>query len=166
MLPKSKYYPLFEYLRQQPDTVPLELSFAEIEAILGQPLPPSAATTRAWWANSQSTQALAWQETGWLVDYPNLDEKIVTFRPARITYRVTPIRKSRGWTGQQIKSLREFAGWSQQELANRLKVRQQTVSDWEVGHHHARRSMSYLLQMVAEEVGFPYQTNPPDEIDT
>lgn len=157
MLSQSKYYPLFEYLRQQPDSVPLELSFAEIEAILGRPLPPTAASTRAWWANSQTAQGRAWQEAGWLVDYPNLEEKIVMFRPARITYRITPIRKSRGWTGEQIKSLREFAGWSQQELANRLQVRQQTISDWEVGHHKARRVMSRLLQMIAEEVGFPYQ---------
>lgn len=161
MLSESKYYPFYEYLRQQPDSVPLELTFAEIEAILGQPLPATASTTRAWWANSQSTQARSWQEAGWLVDYPNFEEKIVTFRPARITYRVTPIHRSRGWTGEQIKSLREFAGWSQQELANRLQVRQQTISDWEVGHHHARRSMNRLFQIVAEEVGFPYQTDPP-----
>jgi hypothetical protein len=35
MLPKSKYYPLFEYLQQQPDSSLLELSFSEIEKILG-----------------------------------------------------------------------------------------------------------------------------------
>jgi DNA-binding XRE family transcriptional regulator len=158
MSPKSKYYPLFEYLRQQPDTVPLELSFAEIEAILGQPLPATALTIRAWWANSQTAQGRAWRDAGWLVDYPDFREKVVIFRPARITYRVTPIRRFQGWTGEQIKTLREFTGWSQQELADRLQVRQQTISDWEVGHHTARRSMSKLLQMIAEEVGFPYQT--------
>lgn len=161
MLPQSKYYPLFEYLRRQPDTVPLELSFAEVEAILGYPLPPTASLTRAWWANSKTTQGRAWQEAGWLVDYPHLEDKVVTFRPARITYRITPIRKSRGWTGEQIKSLREFTGWSQQELADRLQVRQQTISDWEVGHHTARRSVSKLLQMIAEEVGFRYQADSP-----
>jgi DNA-binding transcriptional regulator YiaG len=86
-------------------------------------------------------------------------ERLVVFRPTRITYRITPIRKSQGWTGEQIKGLREFGGWSQQELADRLQVRQQTISDWEVGHHAARRSMSRLLQMIAEEVGFPYKTD-------
>ncbi len=159
MLSPSKYYPLFEYLRQQPDLVPLELSFAEIEAILGQPLPATALTTRAWWANSQTAQGRAWREAGWLVDYPDFKEKLVIFRPARITYRVTPIRKSQGWTGKQIKTLREFAGWSQQELADRLEVRQQTISDWEVGNHSARRSMNKLLQLIAEVVGFPYLTD-------
>lgn len=159
MPPQSKYQPLFEYLRQQPDSVPLELTFAEIEAILGQPLPPTATVNRAWWANSQTPQARLWQAAGWLIDDVNFKEQTVVFRPARITYRVTPVRRSKGWSGDQIKSLREFAGWSQQELADRLQVRQQTISDWEVGHHIARRSMNRLLQMVAEEVGFPYQTD-------
>jgi DNA-binding XRE family transcriptional regulator len=158
---KSKYYPLYEYLTQQPDTGLLELTFAEIEAVLGKKLPASASTTRAWWANSQTTQGQAWQEAKWLVDYPDFANEVVIFRPARITYRVTPIRKSSGWSGEQVKALREFAGWSQQELANRLAVRQQTISDWEVGHHTARRSTSKLLQMLAEEVGFPYETETP-----
>ena len=161
--PKSKYYPLFEYLRQQPDSGLLELSFDEIEEILRQKLPASASSTRAWWANSQTTQGLAWQEDNWLVDYPDFDNGVIIFRPARITYRITPIRKSVGWSGTQVKALRDFAGWSQQELANRLAVRQQTISDWEVGHHTARRSTSKLLQMLAEEGGFPYETNPSKE---
>lgn len=162
MSPQSKYYPLYEYLQQQPDTVPLELTFAEVEAILGQALPPTALSTRAWWANSRSAQAHFWQDAGWLVDDVDFEQKIVVFRPARISYRVTPIRKFKGWTGQQIKTMREFAGWSQQELADRLAVRQQTISDWEVGNHVARRSMSKMLQMIAEEIGFPYQTDSTD----
>ena len=92
------------------------------------------------------------------MDYPDFENESVIFRPARITYRVTPIRKSVGWSGEQVKGLRDHAGWSQQELANRLAVRQQTISDWEVGNHTARRSTSKLLQMLAEEVGFAYET--------
>ena len=88
---------------------------------------------------------------------------MIVFRPARITYRVSPIRKSVGWTGDQIKALREFAGWSQQELADRLAVRQQTISDWEVGNHTARRSMSKMLQMIAREVGFTYKTESTED---
>lgn len=163
MPPNSKYYPLFKYLKAQPDTGLLELSFAEIEEILGKKLPPSALVTRAWWANSQTAQGRSWQEARWLVDDVDFKDKFVVFRPARITYRVSPVRKSVGWTGQQIKALREFAGWSQQELADRLAVRQQTVSDWEVGHHSARRSMSKLFQMVAEEVGFPYKVDEKND---
>jgi DNA-binding XRE family transcriptional regulator len=159
---KRKYDPLFEYLARQPDTNLLELSFAEIEEILGSALPDSAKVTRAWWANSQTTQGKAWQEADWLVDDVDFENGLVVFRPSRISYRVSPVRKSAGWTGNQVKALREYAGWTQQELADRMAVRQQTISDWEVGHHVARRSMSKLLQMIAEEVGYPYQTHPPD----
>lgn len=163
MTPKSKYYPLFEYLQQQSDSVPLELSFAEIEDLLGQALPPTALVSRAWWANSQTAQGRAWLDARWLVDDVDFEEKIVAFRPKRITYRLKPIRKPQGWTGEQIKALREFAGWSQQELADRLQVRQQTISDWEVGNHIARRSTNKLLQMIAEEVGYPYDTTSKKE---
>ncbi len=156
--PKSKYYPLYEYLKEQPDTGLLELSFSEVEDILGKSLPTSATKTRAWWANSQTTQGLSWQTAKWVVDDVDFKNHYVVFRPDRITYRLSPIRKSVGWSGDQIKSLREHAGWSQQEMANRLAIRQQTISDWEVGNHTARRSMNKLLQMIAEEVGFPYTT--------
>ena len=159
MNPKSKYYPLFEYLQQQSDSGLLELTFVELERILGKPLPASAHITRAWWANGKAPQAQSWQEAKWLVDNVDFEKNHVAFRPARITYRITPVRKSPGWSGEQIKSLREFTGWTQQELANRLSVRQQTVSDWELGLHTSHRSTTKLLQMIAEDIGFPYQTN-------
>ncbi len=159
MSPKSKYYPLYEYLKQQPDSGLLELGFDEVEEIIGKKLPASALITRAWWANSQTIQGLSWQDARWLVDDVDFKNQAVIFRPDRITYRVSPIRKSVGWSGEQVKALREFAGWSQQELARKLEVRQQTISDWEVGNHTSRRSMSKLLQMVAKEVGFPYETD-------
>lgn len=162
--PKSKYFPLYNYLKQQ-DTDLLKLSLKEIEEIIGQSLPASAYATRAWWANSQTTQGRAWQEAGWLVDYPDFDNGLVIFRPERITYRITPIRKSAGWTGEQVKALREHAGWSQQELADKLAVRQQTISDWEVGNHAARRSTSKLLELIAREVGFTYKTDKNNNSD-
>jgi DNA-binding XRE family transcriptional regulator len=165
MLSKSKYYPLYLYLEEQDDAGLLELSFAEVEAILGESLPKTAKKTRAWWANSQTSQGRTWQNAGWLVDDVDFKEQYVAFRPARITYRVSPIRKSQGWTADQIKSLREHAGWSQQDLADRLGVRQQTVSDWELGIHTSRRSMGKLLRMVAETVKFPYQTEIDEDED-
>lgn len=163
MSAKSKYHPLYEYLKEQPDSELLELSFDEIEKIIEEPLPATAYSIRAWWANSQTSQGKAWLEAEWLVDDVDFKDKYVVFRPARITYRVSPIRKSQGWRADEIKSLREFAGWSQQDLAERLGVRQQTVSDWELGIHASRRSMGKLLQMIAESVGYPYQTKGDDE---
>ena len=94
---------------------------------------------------------------GWLVDAVDLKEAWIVFRPERITYRVTPRRRrSGGWSGEHVKALREFAGWSQQELADQLGMRQQTVSEWETGKYIPRRSTGVLLEFIAERVGFRY----------
>ncbi|MBN1995532.1 MAG: helix-turn-helix transcriptional regulator [Anaerolineae bacterium] len=162
---EGKYAPLFAYLQQQPDSGLLELSFAEVEEILGKPLPSRAYTTRAWWSNTQTAQGRAWQEAKWLIDDIDFETKCVVFRPTRISYRVTPARKSPEWTGEQIKALREFAGWTQQELADRLSVRQQTVSDWELGIHTSHRSTAKLLQMIAENIGYLYKVDTNETKD-
>jgi len=63
-----KYEPLRRYLAEYPgDRVTLTL--AEIEAIVGAPLPVSA-RTRAFWANTRSqrpAQLQAWWSAGWRV---------------------------------------------------------------------------------------------------
>jgi DNA-binding XRE family transcriptional regulator len=158
MKPKTKYYPLYNYLQPLPQDAPVRLTFEEIGSTLGISLPSSARTSRAWWANSPTPQGKVWLEAGWLVDAVDIEQAWVVFRPARITYRITPRRRRTGWSGEQVKALREFAGWSQQELADRLGMRQQTVSEWETGQYGPRRSSSVLLEFIAERVGFPYHT--------
>jgi transcriptional regulator with XRE-family HTH domain len=55
-----------------------------------------------------------------------------------------------------VRALRDFTGWSQQELADQLSMRQQTISEWETGKYTPRRSTGVLLEFIAERVGFPY----------
>ncbi|GAB4536375.1 MAG: hypothetical protein Kow0063_21830 [Anaerolineae bacterium] len=153
----AKYYPLYDYLRPLDQDRPVRLTFDKIETILGDSLPRSAWRSRAWWANSPTSQGRAWLEAGWLVDAVNIEEAWAVFRPARITYRITPRRRrSGGWSGERVKALREHAGWSQQDLANRLGMRQQTISEWETGKYVPRRSTGVLLEFIAERVGFRY----------
>ena len=157
MKPGIKYYPLHEYLRPLDQHEPIRLTFDQIEAIIGASLPHSARASRAWWANSATPQGQAWLDAGWLVDAVDLEEAWAVFRPERITYRITPRqRRSGGWRGKHVKALREFAGWSQQELADRLGMRQQTVSEWETGKYTPRRSTGVLLEFIAERAGFRY----------
>ncbi len=157
MKPGIKYYPLHEYLRSLAQDEPISLTFDQIEAIIGAALPRSARVSRAWWANSATPQGQAWLDAGWLIDAVDLGEAWAVFRPGRITYRVTPRRRrSGGWGGGHVKALREFAGWSQQELADQLGMRQQTVSEWETGKYTPRRSTGVLLEFIAEQVGFRY----------
>jgi DNA-binding transcriptional regulator YiaG len=50
-----------------------------------------------------------------------------------------------------VRALREQLGLTQQQLADELNVRQQTVSEWETGAYRPRGASEKLLTMVAEE---------------
>ena len=61
---RSRYDGLRTYLSERSEPV-VHLSFAEIERIIGRPLPNSARRHRAWWANEQSgshSHARSWLE--------------------------------------------------------------------------------------------------------
>ena len=63
----GKYEPLARKLNQTSDDA-LDVSFTEIEKILGFSLPPSARGHRPWWANSYKgghSQAQGWIGAGW-----------------------------------------------------------------------------------------------------
>ncbi len=62
------------------------------------------------------------------------------------------------WNPDRIKALREHLGMTQRQLADELGVRQQTISEWEVGVYIPRRSTQKYLSLIAERVGFKYQT--------
>lgn len=62
----SRYDPLRSYLAGRSEPV-VHLSFAEVEHIIGGPLPASARRHRPWWANERSgshVHASAWMEAG------------------------------------------------------------------------------------------------------
>ena len=67
----SKYLPLEEWVRKQPKVPPqIELTFDQVEAILGAPLPKSATKLATWWTNFQpkiQSHRTAWLNNGWVV---------------------------------------------------------------------------------------------------
>ena len=60
------------------------------------------------------------------------------------------------WDSARVKALREHMGMTQQQLADELGMRQQTISEWEVGMYEPRRSTQKYLSLIAERVGFKY----------
>jgi hypothetical protein len=57
----------------------VQLSFADIERILGWPLPQTARTA-AWWGNTHSTrQGQAWLAAGWRANTRGIRARMVTF---------------------------------------------------------------------------------------
>lgn len=83
----SKYEPFERHLLGLDRRVEQSLSFAEIENILGCPLPPSARAHQAWWANQRGaghTQAHSWMGAGWHTCGLDLKAKRVTLKPVAL----------------------------------------------------------------------------------
>lgn len=76
----AKYNPLRDYLASYRASQ-LQLSFEQIEGIIGCELETGASTLKSWWENeSQHAQAFAWLEAGWQVSEVNLQQRTVIFR--------------------------------------------------------------------------------------
>ena len=67
----SKYLPLEEWFRKQPPAAKhIEMTFDQVEAILGAPLPASATKLATWWTNVHpkiQSHRTAWLNNGWKV---------------------------------------------------------------------------------------------------
>ncbi len=60
------------------------------------------------------------------------------------------------WDAAKVKALRTFMGMTQQAFAERLGVRQQTVSEWELGLYRPRGATVTLLNIIGDQAGFKY----------
>ena len=69
------------------------------------------------------------------------------------------------WNADNIRALRRHLDMSQQQMSEELGIRQQTVSDWELGYHRPRGGMAHLLTIVAERAEFRYRTNESGKSD-
>jgi DNA-binding transcriptional regulator YiaG len=152
----SKYKPLYEHLRQS-DKDELTLTLAAIKRLIGDSLPDSA-LKRGWWSNRQNAlQASAWMEAGYRVAQLDLNKKRVTFRRLRPTYNVRSDESGAVlWDTNLIKGLRQHMGLTQGQFAEVLGVRQQTVSEWEIGLYAPTRATGKHLALVAERAEFAY----------
>lgn len=83
--------------------------------------------------------------------------------PRRRTARYHVSQENQGWSAAEVRALREHLGVTQEELSRRLGMRQQTVSEWEVGKHRPRGASLTLLNVIAEGAGFAYRTDHAGE---
>ena len=79
----AKYDPLHNHLKQA-RTSRVEMSFADIERIVGDKLPESAWKHRPWWSNGGGpqgpmVQAVAWLTAGFAVEWVDQDVGKVAF---------------------------------------------------------------------------------------
>jgi len=73
----GKYDPLRDHLAGRCGDQ-ARMTFAEVEELVG-PLPESARNHRAWWANDNKVEALAWRAAGWHVESVNQSSGDVVF---------------------------------------------------------------------------------------
>ena len=66
------------------------------------------------------------------------------------------VRRRPTWNAERVKALREHLGLTQDELAQEMGTRQQTISEWETGVYQPRGLSERLLSLVAERAGFRY----------
>jgi len=82
-----KYLPLEAWFRNQPTTIEqIELTFDQVEAILGSSLPRSATKLQTWWTNVEpkiQSHRTAWLNNGWIVSEFDLQARWVKFVRAR-----------------------------------------------------------------------------------
>ena len=79
----GKYQKLYKYLCGL-DAQEWRATVADVEAVVGKPLPPSAFNYQAWWANDIShVQGRAWLAARWETARVNIEAKTVLFRRKR-----------------------------------------------------------------------------------
>jgi hypothetical protein len=80
-----KYIRLAAYLASQPaETTSIELTLPEIEALVGEALPPNARFP-SWWRNDERRMhARAWITAGWLVTEMVAQDARVVFERAQV----------------------------------------------------------------------------------
>jgi DNA-binding XRE family transcriptional regulator len=66
-------------------------------------------------------------------------------------------RKQAQWDAASVRGLRRQLQLTQEQLAEALGVRQQTVSEWETGTHAPRGASGRMLSIVAERAEYRYQ---------
>jgi hypothetical protein len=88
----SKYQPLQAFLSNRSDSE-LPMSFQEIEALIGAPLPPAALKHRPWWSNNASNHvhSRAWLEAGYRTSRVNMASRKLVFE------RAAPTVSGAGW---------------------------------------------------------------------
>ena len=83
----NKYLPLEAWFRARPAREKkLELTFDQVEAILGAPLPASAIKLKTWWTNvlpKIQSHRTAWLNNGWMVTEFDQQARWVKFARAK-----------------------------------------------------------------------------------
>jgi DNA-binding transcriptional regulator YiaG len=74
-------------------------------------------------------------------------------------------RRKAKWDAEGVKALRRHLGLTQDQMAQELGARQQTISEWETGVYQPRGVSERFLSLIAERAGFEYSAEAQDSAD-
>ena len=96
----TKYSPLRDYLEKDGEAL-IPMSFARIEAIIGDRLPPSARKHRAWWSNNPANSVVtrAWRAAGYRTAEVDLKRERLVFMRLNAAETAEKPRARRGFLG-------------------------------------------------------------------
>lgn len=124
----KKYRFLSDYLYES-NQARVKLSYADIENILKFKLPDSAATHRAFWANTTSHSiALSWLSVNYSVVEVNLQERYIVFEKKRNFDKMTIDEQMRAIVAELVSEYGQHHMISLRELYELLGARFQTNS--------------------------------------
>ena len=66
------------------------------------------------------------------------------------------------WDASRVQALRRHLAMTQQQLAEELGTRQQTISEWETGLYRPRGASKTVLNIIAERAAFYDPTGSQD----
>ena len=69
------------------------------------------------------------------------------------------------WDARSVHALRAHLELTQEQMAEELGTRQQTISEWETGQYEPRGASARLLALIAERAGFVYGATPDNEAE-
>ena len=67
------------------------------------------------------------------------------------------------WRSLDIRALRRHLRMTQEQLAEEMGTRQQTISEWERELYRPRGVSAKLLSLIAERAGFTYQADVTEQ---
>ena len=104
-MPRSKYQALKDYLSHRTEPR-IPMTFAEIERIIGAPLPPSARRHRAWWSNNGRNNVMTrfWLEAGYRAAQVDIAGERLVFE------RIPAYEAKRGERGASTQAPRPLFG--------------------------------------------------------
>jgi hypothetical protein len=106
------YEALSSYLQKIPEAerYNIQMTFKEIEEIIGDGLPASAQKHRSWWSNDPKAQphSQSWLDVGWRVSNVNIRYQQVSFK--RIDSRQQKYINFFSILGEKLKGVQEFSG--------------------------------------------------------